>query len=548
MGSVSATKAYIDKLSRMFNSMPAPQMVISPSGSDKEGGRYYFEDVGGFGKEGGNPVSENASAALRKLNSSVSLDFREQGVGSYITDASDVKGFITWGYNGGRGGNYANDGSIKFRGDSDWYLMQTVESFDGQRTTHQGNFVDWFSANAFGGTNYENTPVAAVTHVEEPMLVGVHGRDLFRIWEEGQLFADAAWGSHGRPVMMEVGDPLVSTVPILSTSPLNRPPTMDPINDVVLSENAGAQTVNVNGLSVGLGESQNLSLSAVSNNTSLIPNPTITYVSPNTTATMQFTPRADVTGTAVITVLARDGQTQNGVTARSFKVIVNSDTPEQATGLAGRWKLDEAAGAAAFNDFSGQNDAVCYASSCPSSGVDGKVGKALSFNSLNNLVIENITNEIIPANNNGWSVSMWVNPSSVFGTKMIVENENYDQNGFRLAILPDTSSAGDRGKLALWATESGGTIDMVSSSGVIQAGNWYNIVMSYDGKSARLFLDGVLIAEDKSGYIYSNQKRLNFGYGQHPTNGYQGLMDDVIIWNRALSDREVLNLYQNYSI
>ena len=39
--------------------------------------------------------------------------------------------------------------------------VQTVESYNGMWDGggYQGNFVRWFSANAFGGINYSNTPV-----------------------------------------------------------------------------------------------------------------------------------------------------------------------------------------------------------------------------------------------------------------------------------------------------------------------------------------------------------------------------------------------------
>jgi hypothetical protein len=117
---------------------------------------------------------------------------------------------MSWGNNGGLGGDYANNGLVTFTGASGWYIIQTIESFNGQRVTFQGNFIDWFSPNAFGALNYLNTPVGGVTHVEEPSLGGINSSTYWRYWGEGRTFGIAAWNSWGTPHYQAVGDPLVA--------------------------------------------------------------------------------------------------------------------------------------------------------------------------------------------------------------------------------------------------------------------------------------------------------------------------------------------------
>ncbi|MCL4789717.1 MAG: hypothetical protein KJ070_23545, partial [Verrucomicrobia bacterium] len=56
----------------------------------------------------------------------------------------------------------------------------------------------------------------------------------------------------------------------------------------------------------------------------LIPNPTVSYTSPNATGTLAFTPVANASGTATITVTVNDGQAQNNTFARTFTVSVNA--------------------------------------------------------------------------------------------------------------------------------------------------------------------------------------------------------------------------------
>ena len=75
----------------------------------------------------------------------------------------------------------------------------------------QGNFTQWFSAGAFGGTGYENTPVGAVTNTDEPGLpsADVYAR-YFALWASGKCFAICAWNAKGTAYFQAVGDPFVS--------------------------------------------------------------------------------------------------------------------------------------------------------------------------------------------------------------------------------------------------------------------------------------------------------------------------------------------------
>src|SRR5439155_238637 len=101
------------------------------------------------------------------------------------------------------------------------------------------------------------------------------------------------------------------TVTVLA---VNDAPTLASIDDpTAIVEDAAAQTIGLSGIGAGGGESQTLTVSAVSSNPSLIPNPTVTYASPDAAGPLTYTPVADQSGSAVITVtLMDDGGTANG--------------------------------------------------------------------------------------------------------------------------------------------------------------------------------------------------------------------------------------------
>ena len=127
------------------------------------------------------------------------------------------------------------------------------------------------------------------------------------------------------------------TASVTANSPppvhVNLAPTINPIADPpTIPPGAGQQTVNLSGIGAGAGETQNLTITAVSDNPSLIPNPTVSYTSPNSTGTLSYTPAAGRQGTATITLTVKDdGGTANGghdTTTVTFHVAVGQ-TPQQ---------------------------------------------------------------------------------------------------------------------------------------------------------------------------------------------------------------------------
>ena len=110
---------------------------------------------------------------------------------------------------------------------------------------------------------------------------------------------------------------------------VNDEPALDTIGNETVNEDAPAQTVSLTGIGSGAAnESQVLTITATSSNPGLIPDPTVTYTSPNGTGSLNYTPVADQHGTAVITVTVQDdGGTANGgddTFVRTFTITVNS--------------------------------------------------------------------------------------------------------------------------------------------------------------------------------------------------------------------------------
>jgi hypothetical protein len=115
----------------------------------------------------------------------------------------------------------------------------------------------------------------------------------------------------------------------INVTPVNDPPVMATVtNPEGIPKNSPQQQVNLANISAGGGESQTISISATSSNPALIPHPTVTYTSPAATGVLSYTPVANATGTAVITVTLTDnGGTANGgidTATRTFTVTVHT--------------------------------------------------------------------------------------------------------------------------------------------------------------------------------------------------------------------------------
>ncbi len=115
--------------------------------------------------------------------------------------------------------------------------------------------------------------------------------------------------------------------------PVNNPPTLSNLADLMIAEDPGQQSIPLAGITAGSGESQQLQVSANSTNTGLTGTLQIIYVSPSTTGTLRFTPGSNLSGTAVITVTVTDGGTDDDLNttgdnksfARSFTVTVTAE-------------------------------------------------------------------------------------------------------------------------------------------------------------------------------------------------------------------------------
>jgi gliding motility-associated-like protein len=124
-----------------------------------------------------------------------------------------------------------------------------------------------------------------------------------------------------------------NTFPLqVTVTPVNDLPSFAAIANITINEDAAQQSITINNISAGPNETQQMSIVPVSDNTSLIPQPSISpvYNGTATTATLVFRPEPNAFGTATITVTLTDENF--GTYVQTFTVTVNSinDAPTLA--------------------------------------------------------------------------------------------------------------------------------------------------------------------------------------------------------------------------
>ena len=221
----------------------------------------------------------------------------------------------------------------------------------------------------------------------------------------------------------------------------------------------------------------------------------------------------------------------------------HSNTIALSSGLVGYWPFD--GGVTSWKtdttqDQSGNGNTGNLASmSTTTSPVAGKIGGALKFNGTSNYV--NVSP--FPSTTNPLTISAWVYPTSFaptgFGSgnggTIIEENESGGGAGWIFGI----SDGGSTGQLWFWP--SGGNDKF--STNTVPLNKWTHVVATYDGTSIRFYINGVLNSVQTMSAPQGSATFLKIGAKAWTTGYWQGKLDEVRLYNRALSPQEVLQLY-----
>lgn len=186
----------------------------------------------------------------------------------------------------------------------------------------------------------------------------------------------------------------------------------------------------------------------------------------------------------------------------------------------------------------------------------GNPDSAYAFDGLNDYIeIENSEDLNLP---DALTISAWVRPENITGihgrtviSKYGDENAQPDKYKNQRAIMLNMHTLAGNDRLTLFALSTSGTAanGLYSQEDVFTFYEWQHIVASWDGHERKIYRNGVPIASDCfSGILFNSICNLRIGwcYTRPNAGHFEGMIDDVRIYNRALSESEIQELYYEF--
>jgi len=186
----------------------------------------------------------------------------------------------------------------------------------------------------------------------------------------------------------------------------------------------------------------------------------------------------------------------------------------------------------------------------------GRYGQAASFNGSTSKVDTSLTLDTYTSN--GGSISFWFKTSQTTPFQAIIGSQTA-QNGASygtVIFIGDTTSTSSSESISVW-DRNGSTTSMFYTGGgstTYQDGNWHHVVVTSTSTTKNIYIDGVsqTVSYALSGSASANLKftDIQFGasLGYTGTNYFDGQLDQVRIFNKALSASEVTTLYNENSL
>lgn len=224
-----------------------------------------------------------------------------------------------------------------------------------------------------------------------------------------------------------------------------------------------------------------------------------------------------------------------------FVAIPLTEAQLPVDGVVSYWPFDDGTIAGGkVEDVLGNNDGKLTDN--PKS-VAGKVGKALEFNGTNSVHIPG-TASLEFAGETEMSVAAWVNADSDSPVKGVVAGccgtivAQRDVNGWALRF--DGRNAGQEMEFIVqpgWQGDGG------FGAPQFDKGKWHHLVGVVAGKEMFLYVDGKLEKEQNyNGPMSTGGSEMEIGHASD--GGFVGIIDEVLIYNKALSANEVKQVFE----
>ncbi len=211
-------------------------------------------------------------------------------------------------------------------------------------------------------------------------------------------------------------------------------------------------------------------------------------------------------------------------------------------GLVGWWKLDDGTGTSAIDSSGSGNTGTL--NNGPG-WVDGRKGRAVALDGTNDYISMG-TSALTSVDNSDKTVSAWIRKTA--NSQKGIVDKDFDSGGSNYGGWGLWTQS--NGKLWWWTHPSKDLLD--NGSQTIALGEWTHVAITWSNSSqtARFYINGTLNSTQTDNTIVekaSGSADLEIGDLRNHLNGgqfaFDGSIDDVRVYNRALSASEITALY-----
>ncbi len=192
------------------------------------------------------------------------------------------------------------------------------------------------------------------------------------------------------------------------------------------------------------------------------------------------------------------------------------------------WRFDEGSGTLAIDSF-GSNDGNINGATY----VTGEIGDALDFNGAADYVDFGNPQDW-PSGLSARSICAWAKTDTVAG-------------GWRWIAAYGSPGTGQAMFIGMNGADlfGGGFGDDMSLNGFWEVGVWHHICLTYDGTTARLYAGGNEVASAAKNWNLVLSRAHIGRQVNDAAEFWDGSVDEVALFDRALTDTEILNIYTN---
>lgn len=230
-----------------------------------------------------------------------------------------------------------------------------------------------------------------------------------------------------------------------------------------------------------------------------------------------------------------------GLTTIAIPQTIPSYYP--TSGLVGWWPFNGNA-----NDESGNGNNGTVNGAILITDRYGNANSAYNFPLLDDRI--SLTNANALVIGDAITISFWMQFPSQFNSSTItmVGNIYSFPNGFSVNIDQNNGVYGAN-NYQMNFTISNNTVSFITNQN--ELGQWVNICAVYDGESMKIYMNDILkTTVAHSGNINSPNGNIMFATWSNPEGPIirNRSIDDIAIWNRALSQQEIMDLYAGSSV